>query len=228
MSPPKSSPGGFVGKAKIVAAATVFSRVLAVARESVFANVFGAKWVMDSWGLAFMVPNLFRRLFGEGALSAAFIPVYSEAIASGDEQTAQRIGRATLLLLVVILAGIILVGEVVIAGLGWLFAENPHTALKLALAAIVLPYVLLICLVALLGGMLNARYHFSCPALAPVVLNVFLIVAAVWGTGLLAGEPSQKIFALCAGVLLGGLAQLILVLVPLKRMGISLGWLWRP
>ena len=228
MSSAEKSGGGFIGKAKIISAATFLSRVLAVVRESVFGHIFAVGEVMDSWALAFMIPNLFRRLFGEGALSAAFIPVYSEAIESGDEQTAQRVGRATLWLLVVTLAGIVLIGEVVIGGLGFLFGQEKYTALTLVLAALVLPYVLLICLVALVGGMLNARYHFSCPAFAPVILNVFLIIAAIWGTGLLGGEDSRKIFALAGGVLLGGLAQLILVLVPLKRRGISLTWLWRP
>ena len=80
----EKSPSGFVGKAKIIAVATIFSRVLAVVRVSAFAHIFGAESVMDSWALAFRIPNLFRRLFGEGALSAAFIPVYSEAIASND------------------------------------------------------------------------------------------------------------------------------------------------
>ncbi len=228
MSGTKKNPGGFVGKAKLIAAATVLSRVLGVLRDAVFGHVFGDGAVWSSYTVAFMVPNLFRRLFGEGALSAAFIPVYSEAIESGDEELAQRLGRATLWLLVVILAGVVLVGEIIIAGLSWAFGDNPQTALTLLLAAVVLPYVVLICLVALLGGMLNARYHFSCPALAPVLLNVFLIIAGLWGTGLLGGELSRKIFAVCAAVLVGGVAQLLLVIVPLKRKGISLGWLWRP
>ena len=212
----------------MVAAATVFSRVLGVVRDAIFGHVFGDSGVWGSYTIAYMVPNLFRRLFGEGALSAAFIPVYSEAMESGEEELAQRVGRATLWLLVVTLVAVVLVGEGIIAGLGWLFGDNPQSAMTLVLAAVVLPYVLLICVVALLGGMLNARYHFSCPALAPVVLNVFLIVAGMWGTGLVGGDLSRKIFAVCAGVLLGGLAQLILVIVPLKRKGVSLGWLWRP
>ncbi|NIA06734.1 MAG: murein biosynthesis integral membrane protein MurJ [Actinobacteria bacterium] len=228
MVPPEKPSSGFVGKAKIVAAATFLSRVLAVVRESAFAHVFGAGSTMDSWALAFMVPNLFRRLFGEGALSAAFIPVYSQARASDDKQLAQRLSRATLWLLVVILAGIVLVGEGIILGLGWFFGHDPKTALTLVLAAIVLPYVILICLVALIGGILNARYHFLGPALAPVILNVFMIVAAIWLTGLLGDDSSEQIFALCVGVLVGGLAQLVLVLVPLKRMGVSLAWLWQP
>ncbi|GAG90825.1 unnamed protein product, partial [marine sediment metagenome] len=145
-----------------------------------------------------------------------------------DKQLSQRLGRATLWLLVVTLAGVVLLAEGVILALGWLFGGDPQTALTLILAAMVLPYMILICLVALLGGMLNARYHFSCPALAPVVLNVFLIIAGLWGTGLLGEDKSQKIFAVAAGVLVGGLAQLALVVVPLKRMGVSLGWLWRP
>jgi len=228
MVPSEKPSSGFVGKAKIVAAATFLSRLLAVVRESAFAHVFGAESVMDSWALAFMIPNLFRRLFGEGALSAAFIPVYSEAMASEDKQLAQRLARATLWLLVVILAAIVLVGEGIILSLSLFFGDNPKTALTLVLAAIVLPYVILICLVALIGGILNARYHFSCPALAPVILNIFMIVAAVWLTGLLGGDPSEQIFALCVGVLVGGLAQLVLVLLPLKRMGVSLAWLWKP
>ena len=228
MSESQPKPGGFVGKAKIIAAATVLSRVLGVVRDAVFGHVFGAGSVWDSYTVAYMIPNLFRRLFGEGALSAAFIPVYSETIEAGDKELTQRLGRATLWLLVVTLAGMVLIGQAVIAVLGWAFADNPDTALTFTLSAIVLPYVILICLVALMGGMLNARYHFSCPALAPVILNVFLIAAAIWGTGLLGEEKSQKIFAIAIGVLLGGLAQLLLVLVPLKRQGVKLGWLWQP
>ncbi|MCK4850401.1 MAG: murein biosynthesis integral membrane protein MurJ [Phycisphaerae bacterium] len=228
MSVTEKKPGGFVGKAKLIAAATVLSRVLGVLRETVFSHVFGIDTAMGSFAVAYMIPNLFRRLFGEGALSAAFIPVYSETMESGDKELSQRLGRATLWLLVVTLAGVVLVGEAIILGLGWFFGDNPHTALTLILAAMVLPYVVLICLVALMGGMLNARYHFSCPALAPVVLNVFLIIAGIWGTGLLGEDKSRQIFAIAAGVLVGGVAQLTLVLVPLKRMGVSLGWMWQP
>ena len=228
MNSGEKTPGGFIGKAKIISAATFLSRVLAVVRESAFGHVFGAKEVMGSWAMAFMIPNLLRRLFGEGALSAAFIPVYSEAIRSDDKELAERVGRATLWLLVVTLAGIVVVGECVIGILGFALGKEEGTGLTLLLAAIVLPYAMIICVVALVGGMLNARYHFSCPALAPVLLNVVLIVAAIWGTGLLGGEDSRKVFALAGGVLVGGVAQLILVLVPLKRQGVSLGWLWRP
>ena len=220
--------GGFVGKAKLIAAATVLSRVLGVLRTAIFGHIFGEGAVWDGYTVAFMVPNLFRRLFGEGALSAAFIPVYSAAIESGDEQSAQRLGRAALWLLVVILASLVLIGEVIILGLGWFFGDNPDTTLTLILAAIVLPYVILICLVALIGGMLNARYHFSCPALAPVVLNIVLLIAGIWGTGLLGGDKTRQIFAIAAGVLIGGIAQLLLVIIPLKRRGISLAWLWQP
>ncbi len=188
----KKKPGGFVGKAKLIAAATVLSRVLGVLRDAVFGHVFGAGAVWDSYTVAYMIPNLFRRLFGEGALSAAFIPVYSEAIESGDKELAQRLGRATLWLLVVTLAGVVLVGQGIIATLGWVFGDNPDTALTLILAAMVLPYVILVCLVALMGGMLNARYHFSCPALAPVVLNVFLIAAGIWGRGCWAKKNPKR------------------------------------
>lgn len=204
---------------------TALSRVLGMVRDMVFAYFLGAGGMMDAWAIAFKIPNLARRLFGEGTAAAAVIPVYSEQL-HRDPRQAKRLALSVVTAVFALLAVVTVLGEAFI----WLYyhlATPPGGArLKLALTGVMLPYMVLICVVAILGGILNSHRHFAAPAAAPVVLNVFLIAALCiggWGLGL---PQRTQVFAASVAVVLAGLAQLAMQLPPLSKHGILLRPAW--
>ena len=174
-TPPNAT--SFVSHARLIGGITLVSRVLGLGREMVAAAYFGAGPVWSAFTVAFTVPNLFRKLFGEGALSAAFIPLYSRALETG-ERHAPAFAAGSVNLLVVVLTAITLVGELALLAL-WLFVDFGRSdyALAVVLTAIMLPYVVLICGAAFLGGILNVHDRFAAPAAASVLLNLCLIAA---------------------------------------------------
>lgn len=210
----------FVRHARTVAGLTAVSRVVGMVRDMVLAAAFGTQAAMDAFTVAFAIPNLFRRLFSEGALSVAFIPVYTSALQRGEEAAAQRLANVVLTLLVMALAALVLTGEAVIGLIYMLGDPSPRLTLTLQLAAVMLPFVLSICLVGLLQAILNVRDHFVMPALAPIVLNLSIIAAAgagayVWGDGV-----RQQIFLVAVAVLLAGVVQVAMQAVVLRRHGL--------
>ena len=165
---------GFERHARTVTVFTVISRIGGLARDATLSRVFGSGPVMDSFWFGFMVPNLFRRLFGEGALSASFLPVFVREL-ENDPATAHQIarlviGRAMLLLslLVLVFEGILLAG-----------VFQGELSRGAWLLAIMLPYAPLICLVALIGAMLHAYGRFGPTAIAPIILNGMLVLCSL-------------------------------------------------
>lgn len=193
----------FIAKFPIISGLTFLSRILGLARDAAFAFVFGAGWEASAFALAFMVPNLFRRLFGEGALSAAFIPVFTDVRQKGDARRASRLAGTVLLATATLLAGLILIGELVVVGLEPIIEPTVRNELTLRLTAIMLPYALLVCGVALMGGLLNVLGHFAAPAAAPIVLNLVLIASIFIGRGL--GVVAHLTWVSAAVVVAGGL-----------------------
>src|ERR1700683_3701787 len=118
----KKSASGFVGHAKLISILTLLSRILGMVRESVVASYFGATVVAQAFSVAFSIPNLFRKLLGEGALSAAFIPLYAQALKSGDEKEARRFAAASVNMLAILLLGVTIAGELIL----WLTAHFVH------------------------------------------------------------------------------------------------------
>ncbi|MBB6429404.1 murein biosynthesis integral membrane protein MurJ [Algisphaera agarilytica] len=169
--------GGFVGHAALVSALTLVSRMLGLVRDAVLAAVFGASMVLDAFLIGFIVPNLFRRLFGEGALTAAFIPRYTKLL-KDDPALARRFASLCVVVVAMLLAGITLVGEVVL-GVWLANADQEKTTLAIRLTMLMLPYMPMVCGVAFLGAILHVHRKFGPPAAAPVLLNVAMIVAAL-------------------------------------------------
>ena len=165
----------FERHARTVSLLTLASRVTGLARDAAFSRVFGAGVVMDAFVFAFMLPNLFRRLFGEGALAAAFLPTFSR-LDREEPEMARRLASLTVALLVTVLGGVVLIGEI---ALYIVSARSGHTSLPVWLMMIMLPYMPLVCVVAILGAMLQVRGRFGPPAAAPIVLNGFLIATTV-------------------------------------------------
>jgi len=218
-----------------MAAATFTSRLLGMVREMVYYGFMGTGWVNDAFQYAFTVPNLFRRLLGEGALTAAFIPVFKEKEKTHGEAEMWRAANAVISGLVVAASVVI---ALVIAGISITLAMHqfaPHLQLMLRLLRVMFPYMLLVCLAAAMMGMLNARGHFFIPAMGATMLNVVMIASVYWlapkfGVGLPKEQrlPVQ-IFALAYGVLAAGAAQAAFQLPTLWLDGFRYRWVspWR-
>jgi len=199
---------------------TLLSRILGFIRDFIIARVFGAGMATDAFFVAFKLPNLLRRLFAEGAFSQAYVPILAEyKNKQGMEATRALVDRvATLLALAV--AGISLLGilgapyiiRVVAPG----FHEDADKfALTVALTRVTFPYILFITLVSLAAGILNTWNRFIVPAFTPSLLNIALIVAALFA----APYFDPPALALAWGVFAGGAMQLLLQVRPLMRIG---------
>jgi putative peptidoglycan lipid II flippase len=225
---------GFIGHAKLISALTLLSRILGVARESVMARYFGAGVVASAFTVAFRVPNLFRKLLGEGALCASFIPLYAQALRSGDRAAADRFAAAAVNLLLAILLALTIVGEAGLWATARFLSLRPDYRLIVQLTAIMLPYVLLICGTAFLGGILQVHQRFALPALAPVLLNVIHIAVIVIGARILMlgrSNGEQRIVLqtrlalwLAGFVLVAGVLQIGMLLPALRRVGFRPAW----
>lgn len=214
-----------------MAAATMTSRVLGMVREMIYARFMGTSAVASAFLLAFQIPNLFRRLLGEGALTAAFIPIFKEKEKLEGEQAMWRAANAVISALViftcvVVVVGIVAVSIAIAAGQNH-FSEK--TLLMLRLLRWMLPYLVLVCLAAVFMGMLNARGHFFIPAMGATMLNVVMIASVLWLAPRMGAQLDEQIFALAIGVLAAGAAQAAFQLPTLWRDGFSFRWVspWR-
>jgi len=210
----------FFGAAKTVAAVTMLSRVLGLARD-VAIVAFGATRATDTFWTAFRVPNVFRRLFGEGALSAAFVPIFTETAETKGWDRARTVLANCFALLSLLLAALVVLIELILAGL-LIFAPGQwDRTLLIQLVMIVLPFMITICLLALGSAALNCRGHFAYPAFAPIILNVFLIAGAWLAYRAFGGGQWQGLFTLSISVVLAGVGQLVGVIWLLRRAGLA-------
>jgi len=208
-----------------IASLTALSRVFGMVRDMAFAHFFGSRELSTAWTMAFKIPNLSRRLFGEGAASASLIPVYSEELHKNPEN-ARRLANTVVTVIFVILAAIVIVGEVLVVSYYHFFETRTDPRIGLALCAIMLPYMILICLVAILAGILNVHRHFATPAAAPIVLNIFIIAGVLFGGWILKLQPEKLVFVVATAVLLAGLAQIVMQIPSLRASGVSIRPAW--
>ncbi len=214
-----------------VGSATIVSRLLGFVRDVVFARYFGADGATDAFFLAFKIPNFMRRLFAEGSFSLAFVPILSEVRSSGDRAALRDLvdhvcGTLLAVLLVITAAGLLAAPAVLsVFAPGWLLQGRPEFWLSAGMLRITFPYILLISLTALSGGILNTYDRFLVPALTPVLLNLSLIAAAV----LLSARMEVPVKALAWGVLAAGFAQLLIQVPALMHLGLMPRprWGWR-
>lgn len=208
------------------AAATMLSRVLGLVREIVYANFMGAGWVAGAFALAFQIPNLFRRLLGEGALTAAFIPVFKQKEKTEGEEAMWQAANAVISGLLVAASLIVLLGVLGISfALGVIHFDEAGTVLMLQLLRVMFPYLLLVCLAAVCMGMLNARGHFFIPALGAALLNVVMIGSVRFLAPRMGTEKEEQVFGLAIGVLLAGAAQALFQMPLLWREGFNYRWI---
>ena len=221
---PKTRVAAEAGRVSI---ATMASRVLGLAREQVMAAFFGAGFATDAFNVAFRVPNLLRDLFAEGALSAAFIPTFTATDHRAGRAEAWRLGAQVMKALALALLLVTVVGWFTMPWLVPLLAPGFASVagkleLTILLSRVMLPFLLLIAVAAAAMGMLNAVRQFTVPALAPLFLNLGMIVV---GLGLIPvfralGQP--PILAMAIGVLAGGFLQFAVQVPALWKLG------WRP
>lgn len=213
----------------LVSVWTLVSRVLGFTRDVLFAVWFGAGAGMDAFLVAFKIPNFLRRLFAEGAFSQAFVPVLAQTRETEGDQGVRDLVARTSGLLATVLAGISLAAILASPWLIRVFApgfgsEDGRAELAAELLQITFPYLFFISLVALVSSVLQTWQRFAWPAFAPVLLNVCLISFGWWG----AQGAGGSLVYLAWGVFAAGLAQLILVLVPLYRLGLLVRPRWQP
>lgn len=219
--------------ASTVSLLTLASRITGLVRELLMASTFGASAMTDAFNVAFRIPNLFRRLFAEGAFSQAFVPVLATTRAQrGDEATHALIDHvATLLAWALVLTCVLGVAGAPV--LVWAIASGLQQSPQGFEAAVLMtrwmfPYIACMSLVALASGVLNTWKRFAVPAATPVLLNVAMIAAAWWGAPWFRAHGLEPIYAMAAGVMLGGLLQLGVQVPALRRLGllprIGVGW----
>lgn len=209
----------FVRSASIVTAITLLSRISGFVREQRLASLLGVGTVFDAFVIAYRIPNMLRRLVGEGAVSAAFIPIFSERVTTRGRKEAFAFANAMLTLTTLALAVAVILGilfsPVIVRLLALGFVDTPgKLELTTYLNRIMFPYILLVSVSALAMGMLNSFDRFSAPAFAPVLFNLSIIAFSF-----LTGWFSDAETALAVGVVVGGATQVAVQVPQLVRSG---------
>jgi putative peptidoglycan lipid II flippase len=229
---------------RTVTSLTMVSRFSGLARDASLSRVFGIGPVIDAFAFGFMVPNLFRRLFGEGALSASFLPVYLR-LKQDDPDAARRAASLLVLLMLVVLNGLVIVAEIGLFAIWW---STPETGIAVTapfatghglavgflpgyprlgweLLMLMLPYMPLICIVAIAGSVLQANGRFGPNAAAPVLLNLVVVAATLGSAALVPGEGFDaqvvRVRIVAAGVIVAGVGQLVWSLAAMRRFGLE-------
>jgi putative peptidoglycan lipid II flippase len=211
-----------------VGTATLLSRIFGYVRDMVIAGLFGAGLMTDVFIAAFRVPNLLRRLFGEGSLAVSFVPVFSECLTTQGSEEAYRLAGVAIRLLALALTAVTILGICfapwIVRALAYGFIDTPEKfILTVSLTRIMFPYVFLIGMVALFMGVLNVLGHFAAPALAPVLLNLAMI-GSVFAVTRFTHDPVFWVYGLAFGVVIGGVLQLVLQVPFLVQKGVTF---WR-
>jgi putative peptidoglycan lipid II flippase len=204
--------------------ATITSRILGLARETVMAYYFGAGDANDAFRVATRIPNLVRDLFAEGAMSAAFVPTYTRTLTLEGRERSWQLANSVINALLLVTGTIVLLAIVFADPLVRLYASNfsdvpGKLELTIYLARIVSPFLSLVAVAAVLMGMLYSLGHFFIPALSPAMFNVAGIVMAITLIPLAPQLGVRPITIVAIGTLVGGLGQLVIQWPPLRREG---------
>ena len=227
-------PDRFVKHANLMSVLTIISRFAGLIRDktcSYFIGVGNAEW--SAFWMGFQLPNLFRRIFGEGALTAILVPVYSRTLQKDGKDAANRLASAVCTLLVLFLALVTLVGESIAIPLAF-FAHEPNNRLAAAMTAIMLPYCISVCLVAILGAIGSVHEKFAEQSISPIILNAFWALGAalpvIVAAALHQQSPAvyQRVFWMAAAILVAGAIQVWLMRPVLRRGGVQLRYLFDP
>ena len=221
---PKSS--GLIRSSMVYSAFTLISRILGFARDLFLAYRLGASATIaaDAYNMAFSFPNLFRRIFAEGAFAAAFVPAYSKALATDGEEKADQLAADAMATLAVATLTITILAELTMPWLMYAIAPGFHGAkhdLAAQLAQIMMPYLPCMAIYAHLSGVLNGRNRFILSAAAPILLNLWTL-AAVWP----ATNAQQAAYYASWGVIVAGLSQAALLWWGVRKSGARVDFRW--
>ena len=210
--------------AGLISIATLASRILGVARESVLASYFGASAAMDAYNVAFRVPNILRDLFAEGAMTAAFVPAFTRTIQQRGREHAWRLGNLVVNALLVITGTLAILGIVFAEPITQLiapkFAEVPgKLELTILLTRVMLPFLTTVAVAVAMMGMLNSLQRFFIPSLSPAMFNVATILCAIVLVPVMIDAEWPPIMAIAIGTLLGGIGQMVIQWPVLRREG---------
>ena len=213
--------------AGVVGVSTMMSRIFGFIRDMVVAAFFGAGLATDAFFVAFRIPNLLRRLIGEGSLTVSFVPVFTEYLQKKSKEEALELANVVFTLLSILLVIISLLGvlfsPIIIAVNAPGFIKTPDQfSLAVFLNRLMFPYIFFMSLVALCMGILNSFRHFAAPALSPVILNICMIIAALT----LRNFFAEPITALAVGVMIGGILQLAMQWPFLVKYGLKIKFIF--
>ena len=223
----KSKRSPFFHGIKITAFWTLISRLLGMVRDVATAALFGLaeNGVMDAFVVAFRIPNIFRRLFGEGALSASALPVLTEKKEADPLSIWQLV--STLLGVVLLTMTMLTLAAEFLCGLLWYWADGMvEYRLVIGLSAVMLPYLLFIAMASVASAALHAFNHFSTPAFVPILLNLIWIIVALGIAPYWKDSPVAQAYLIAIAVLLGGILQFVVQVPILKRFGMRWNWNW--
>jgi putative peptidoglycan lipid II flippase len=203
---------------------TIVSRVAGVVRDKVCSYYLGVGWEWSAFWMGFQFPNLFRRLFGEGALTAVFVPAYTEVLHKRGRDEANRLASATVTLLILVLAGITLLGEAVLVPLALSSSVNGQNRLAATMIAVMLPYCVLVCLVAILGAIASVHEKFTAQSLSPIILNIAMAAGAALSVLMMSHAlPLEKrVWWVAISVLIAGVLQVLQMVPTLRSSGVHL------
>ena len=230
-TPPAPPKDRFIRHANLMSVLTIVSRFGGLLRDKVCSYFIGLSPAWSAFWIGFIFPNLFRRIFGEGALTAVFVPVYTETLHKHGREAANKLASATVTLLILVLAAITLVGEAIalpiaLSASGAIARSSTDwdtIRLTAAMTAIMLPYCVLVCLVAIMGAIATVHEKFTAQALSPIILNLFMAGAVTLCVATVAGSTlRQRAFWVAIGVLLAGVVQVAQMLPTLWRSGVHL------
>ncbi|VFR20331.1 Proposed peptidoglycan lipid II flippase MurJ [plant metagenome] len=210
--------------AATVSSFTLLSRITGLVRDVIIARAFGAGPLTDAFWVAFRIPNLLRRLFAEGAFAQAFVPILGSARAEHDEAAVRVLLDRVARVLTFVLMAITVIGMLAAPWVVSIMATGLRDASRAQdfdaavwMTRTMFPYIVCMSLVAFASGVLNTWRKFAVPAFTPVLLNVAMIASAIW----LAPRMAQPVYALAVGVMAGGVAQLAVQWIALKRLGLA-------
>src|SRR5215212_6221606 len=214
----------------IFSVATGLSRIAGLVREIVASSYFATSGAFSAFTIAFQVPNLIRSLFADAALSAAFVPVFTELLERGKRKEAYQLASTLFFLIVGVLGSIAAFFMIAAPYVMPLFTGDTFDQelddLTVGLSQVLFPIVVLLGLNGLLQGILNAYDHFTVPAISPVVWNLVILVFLVFGRAWFKGD--DQLYAYAIGVLVGTFIQLLMLVPVLRRVGFAFTFTFRP
>jgi len=208
---------------RLISLVTLGSRFTGLLRDMLIYSWLGNNWIQDRLNYAFLVPNIFRQLLGEGALSAAFIPVLTEKLRKSDQSAVGKLVGNVATILTVLLTLLTLVVFLVLGIFWWFSDRGDYANLTAGLTAVMVPYMIFVCVVALFSGLLNCMDRFGLPAFMPVIVNIAQVVGVIiakYGLARMGIAQQHQVYIIGVSILAAGVIQLLWITQLVKKLGI--------